>query len=418
LKRKGLVLCLVCVLLFSMTACTGGGETPQTTPTTTGGDTTTTTTTAPPTGGEETPAETVEVTLGETGFALGDAVFTIGGDPIPLQTALKSAGKALQECYTARNSEEYAGHWFTEYSYYVPEDDSYWGDYTDSVCTVTAAETAAQRLVRWYTTDERYRFKGISVGSSASDLLAQWGDEKEEQQEEGTKYFKGSRFNTAAKWVYPYNACYNVVFYVRKSEQVVEIGIEAAELTVDAPAATPIKTPQLSIVANDEEFTVNGLPLTDGCEAAPLLAMLGTPLAVHADGYTDTAPSSWLTTYTYDDCVVETWAPKDSSDPETFYRLLMTGKRHTLNRVSVGDEGRDAYARMSQQFAVEPTWMANRINYPPFGVFYRFESETGMRAECAFDQLKDEDGNLIGGQDDYNDRPVTMLVVGASIPKK
>ena len=43
MKRKGLVLCLVCVLLFSMTACTGGGETPQTTPTTTDGETTTAT---------------------------------------------------------------------------------------------------------------------------------------------------------------------------------------------------------------------------------------------------------------------------------------------------------------------------------------------------------------------------------------
>ena len=43
LKRKGVLYCLMCVLLFSMTACTGGGEVPKTTLTTTGETTTTTT---------------------------------------------------------------------------------------------------------------------------------------------------------------------------------------------------------------------------------------------------------------------------------------------------------------------------------------------------------------------------------------
>ncbi len=409
LKRKGLVLCLVCVLLFSMTACTGGGQTPQTTPTTTGGDTTTTT--VPPTGGEETPVETVEVTLGENGFALGDAVFTVGGDPIPLRTMLTEQNHQPIERYESLDKAGYEGNWFVSRTY--KEDVSLYADY-NYVHTVKMENADAERLVNWITGDHRYTFNGVSVGMTLAELAEQWGENYEvRERPHGDAGLGGDNC-----WAYPYNAAYDVTFYysdwnVSRESEISAIGIEAATSVQVGGTVARKETVSLAVTLNDEEFSVNGLSLTDGCEAVPLFALLGTPLAVDANGYTDADPDSWFTVYTYDGCEVETWKPKDGSAPERFCRLLLTGERHTVNGVSVGDKCKTAVEALTPQFAAAADLRGNRQWRPPFNAYVEFRAASGVMLKCGLgEEILNDEQMPVGEIAAYDDRAVNMFAMG------
>ena len=411
LKRKGLVLCLVGVLLLSMTACSiGGGETPQTTPTTTGGDTTTTTTTAPPTGGEETPAETVEVTLGETSFALGDAVFTIGGDPRPLHTMLEGQNYQPIERYESLDKAGYEGNWFVSRTY---KEDVLYADY-NYVHTVKTGNADAERLVNWITSERRYTFNGVSVGMTLAELAEQWGENYEVRE----RPHRGAGMGSDSCWVYPYNAAYDVTFYyfdwdVSRESEISAIGIEAATpVQVDGTVARK-ETVSLAVTLNDEAFSVNGLSLTDGCEAVPLFALLGTPLAVDANGYTDADPNSWFTVYTYDGCEVETWKPKDGSAPERFCRLLLTGEQHTVNGVAPGDTCQTVVAALTPHFAAAAALGGNYQWRPPFDLYVEFTAASGISLQCGLGkEILNEEQMPVWEIVAYNDRAVGMLAVG------
>lgn len=386
---------LTFLLLVGMTACDGGGDTPTTS--TTVPTTVTTTTTA--TANDKFPvAGSVEVTFEDDRVLLGDAAIVPQGDVQMVFSALQQGGSTMQDEYGTIHNAQFPNAWMTEYVYGKSGINR-----TAYIETVVPVGEDTARLVRYLTYESKYGFNGVFVGSLFSKVTEKW------QAASGERRLNTQFSDIYEGVVYPLSENYEIVFYRSESGEgrVCAIGIEAIVPSEGDGEVVPRRTQELAVEMTDGGFTIGELMMERYGEAAPLLALLGSPETVERSCNSDYY-GEWYAKYTYADCSVET-VILEGETLERFSLLTLLDKRHSIDGVTVG-------MRASQ---LPDTWLHEhqhdiRFQGPNMHGYYfnRFTAGGGVRYSAVF-ELQDGDIGVDDGTPFDLERRIAALQVAS-----